>query len=412
MQPRDLPTSPGVYIFAAQDKVIYVGKAKNLKNRISSYLLTYNQTGKTKSLVDSAKSIAWVQVDSELQAIILEAHCIKLLAPKFNLRSKDDKSPLYIIITREKFPRVLTSRNPRIRNSKLEIRNWYGPFSSSTQAHKLLYHLRHAFPFCNATALQKQHRQSCFYVHVGLCSGACIGQVSSQSYQGMIRRLIHLLSGEQSKVVAQMTRSMKRFSHEKKYEAAAQIRDQLSTLSHLNHVMSDKHFTDEVTRETHQQKALIELQQILNLTRLPSRIECYDVANIQGKFATAAMVVANSGLQNTQEYRHFKIRTLSSPNDPLMISEVINRRLKHDKWPQPDLIVVDGGITQLTATKRVTNLPVIGLAKREETIVTPTGEIHLSRYSPALQLLQALRDEAHRFSRRLHHQLHQKQMLK
>ncbi len=412
-------------MFEAKDKqIIYIGKAKNLKNRLNSYLLKTNQVGKTKQLINSAKTIRWVEVDSELQAIILEAQLIKTFQPKFNLRLRDDKSPLYIIITNEKFPRVLTSRKPSATSyeftpsevAELQATSYFGPFSSATQTKSILKFARRAFPFCNATLTQKKRQQACFYSHIGLCGGACIGNVTTRSYRAMIRRLAQFLSGNQDQLISALTKKMHSAAKKQQYEGANEIKNQLQAIIHLAQTQADSHFTDEVISKTKQNQALQELQQALHLPSSPRRIECYDIANLQGQFATGAMVVAKNGELDTSEYRHFKIRTLNTPHDPGMIAETIRRRLSHPEWEIPDLILVDGGITQVNAALSVTNhyplvtnhCKVIGLAKRQETIVTLKGEINLPRHSPSLQLLQCLRDEAHRFSRKLHHHLHLK----
>lgn len=406
-----MPTSPGVYLFLRENNLLYIGKAKNLRNRLSSYKLSLNLVGKTKTLIDNTQIAQWVETDSELQAIILEANLIKTFTPKFNLRLRDDKSPIYIVITNEPFPRVLTSRKPMNRDSRFMIQDYFGPFSSSSEVRLLLKFLRRAFPFCNATVLQKLRRQACFYYHLGLCSGACKGIVSKRTYRTMIRQLTRFLSGDFQKVINSLNKTMLMESKKLNFESASNIRNQLSLLQNLYQTNQTSEFTDEIIHKTSAQKALTELKQVLHLKDVPQRIECYDVSNLQGKFATAAMVVAINGSVTPGEYRHFKIKTLFAPNDPGMIGETISRRLKND-WPLPNLIIVDGGITQVKAAKKFTLLPIIGLAKREETIVADEKQLHLPRYSLALQLLQQLRDEAHRFSRKLHHKLYRQSLLK
>jgi len=184
------PTKPGVYWFKdSKNNILYVGKAKNLKNRLTSYQLKNNLVGKTKLLIQNTTSVGFTLLKSELQALILEARIIKALKPKYNIRLKDDKSPLYIVITKETFPRVFPVHKNKLRNYKLEISNWYGPFPSGFKTRSVLKVLRRIFPFCNATPAQKKTLKACFYSHINpgkiiqigamLSSGAIVGQIAA-----------------------------------------------------------------------------------------------------------------------------------------------------------------------------------------------------------------------------------------
>lgn len=191
-------------------------------------------------------------------------------------------------------------------------------------------------------------------------------------------------------------------SKKRDFETAATYRDQLQVLSQL-HPMVD---TDELEHHTRATTGLRQLQTMFKLQGLPARIEGYDIANLQGHQATGSMVVLVHGKPEPSQYRHFKINSLTTtPNDPAMIAQVISRRLHHPEWGRPDLILVDGGKPQINAATNITNIPVIGLAKKQETLIFKNQPIQLPKNSLALQLLQTLRDEAHRFSRRLHHHL-------
>lgn len=387
---RRLPLSSGVYWFKdSATGVLYVGKAKNLKHRLRSYQQPVDP--KTKVLVTKIRTVNWLTTASELDALLLEAAYIKAFQPPYNVRLKDDKSQLYIAITQETYPRVLTLRKSEVRGQ------YFGPFSSAYQTKNLLRALRHIFPWCNAGRVSSR---PCFYYHLRLCPGVCVGAITPGQYRRRLRHLITFLSGQTKTVIRDLTARMRRLSRRQNFEAAALIRDQLAAINYL-------HQTPPSAPHVNASQALrrLLLPCFPHLPAILARVEAYDVSHLSGRQATGSMIVFTRGQPDTTQYRRFRIKSISGIDDPAMMTEVLQRRLNHPEWDLPDLILLDGGLPQLTAGSKTTQLPLITLAKRQETIFTPQGPLKLSRASPALKMLQHLRDEAHRFARSYHRQL-------
>lgn len=403
---KNLPQSPGVYWFINKERqVIYVGKAKNLKNRLSSYALISKTDSKTQAMLNEAQQVKFKVLDSEIESLLIEAELINTYQPHYNILLKDDKSPLYINITKEEFPRVLLDRKKQFTS--------FGPFTSSTQAKSILHFARRIFPFCNATPKQKANNKTCFYYHLKLCPGACCGQISPSDYSQIIDNLKLFLSGKKKRLIQQLNRQIKAYAQGQLYEQAAQVRDQLQSLQALLAPRSAPEINlPTLTQDKHAEQ-LKHLNRILRrLFSLPgefplSRIEGYDISNLQGQKATGSLVVLTNGQIDKSQYRRFKIRSLQTPNDPAMIKEVLTRRVKHSQWPTPNLIVVDGGITQLKAAQSVIpwNIPLVGLAKHPDHLVTINKKLKLDPKNPGTKLLQTLRDESHRFAKSYHSHL-------
>ncbi len=436
---NELPRTPGVYLFSDNTgKIIYVGKAINLRERVRSYL---NPTDpKTKLMTAQAATVNHINVFSEFEGLLLEASLINKHQPKYNSRLKDDKSFLYIAITNEEFPKVLALRKSDLKTP----RYFFGPFPSAKTVRQVLRFLRRIIPYCS----QKENRRPCFWSHLGLCS-PCPGEISKlrgaerqmarELYLTNIKNLVAVLRGK-SKVLSQtLEKEMNEAARKKNFEKAAQIRDQFQKLTYLTtqHFPLNSYLEKNNFFEEEQEKELTELASILNIPNL-QRIECYDISNIFGQFATGSMVVFINGIQSSDNYRRFRIKMISQPNDVAMIKEIISRRLKHKEWPYPDLLTVDGGRGQVSAALNVLkqwniNIPVIGLAKRLETVIIPVfrhpefssgsssgeilkqvqndvsyEEINLPANSPALNLLKRLRDQSHRFALSYHRHLRSK----
>ncbi len=346
-------------------------------------------------------SIEYVEVQSEIEALLLESTLIKKHKPQYNIISKDDKSPYYIHITKETYPKPIINHDPKNPIA--------GPFLNSLTARRILKQFRAIAPYCIAP---RPVKKPCFYSHLGLCD-PCPGSTHADSkiYLANISRLKRLLGGQFSSVKSQLKKDMASYSQQLQYEKAGQIKSQLDALEHLLHipVAPDEYLANpnlvQDKRQESLDQLLIALAPYIKLENL-RRIELYDNAHLAGTAATAAMTVALDGEVSPKHYRHFTIRTTTEPDDVSMMAEVLSRRLKHTDWPTPDLIVLDGGKTQLTAYPD-SSIPVIGLAKRFETLIIPHAgeyiEIQLDLKNSGLQLLQRLRDEAHRFSRKLHH---------
>ena len=425
------PETFGVYLFSNQKKeTIYVGKAINLRSRLQSYNDPKLQ-GKTALMVKEAKNLKYIQVFSEIEALILEATLIKKYQPVYNLRLKDDKSFLYIAVTKEEFPKILAVRKKDLPNPKY----LFGPFPSAKTVHSVISYLRKIYPFCQ----QKTNRRPCFWSHIGLCN-PCPGYIEQQNnlqvkqqlkknYLNNIKNLVSVLNGKSKNLLSNLTKEMSLAVKLEDFERAALYRNQIQKLNYVTHnphslssfLESPNFFEEEQKKELKELSRVIPMP--IGIQRL-TRIECYDISNLQGQFATGSMVVFINGVADKSQYRRFKIKNQGQPNDVEMMGEMIERRMKHQEWSKPDLIVVDGGKGQVSAalsviashdvTSRRDNLlsiPVIGLAKRLETIILPQNEINLPLNSPALNLLKRIRDEAHRFAIAYHRQLRKKSFL-
>lgn len=383
--------------------MIYVGKAKSLKNRVSSYFQPPVRLGpKTSLLVENIANIDHIPVASETEALLLESRLIKKFKPQFNIISKDDKSPYYIHITRETYPKPVINHRPEDCLA--------GPFLNAQIPGRILKQFRRVAPYCVAP---RPVRKPCFYSHLGLCH-PCPGEIidvgGQASYKTNVTRLKRLINGSFKAVSQSLHSEMLEASKHQEFEKATQLRDQLKALDHLLHqpISPDEYLQNPNLVQDTRNEAVSSLQQLLSMEKL-SRIEMYDNAHLSGTAATAAMVVSIDGELVHRLYRHYRIKTAPGNSDVDMMKEIITRRLKRKDWPDPDLIVLDGGKPQLLAGEG-SPFPVIALAKRLETIIikTPDGkyiEINPPDGYPALRLLQSMRDEAHRFSRRLHHKL-------
>lgn len=418
MNYKDLPHTPGVYMFRAENReVLYVGKAVDLKNRVSSYFNPSLLSPKTKQMVSQHASISHIRTTSEFDALLLEAKLIKSLKPKYNIIWRDDKHPLYIKITHELYPKVTTSRKEDDPSAL-----YFGPFPSSRIVRETLRHLRHVIPYCTERAIRKK---PCFYAHLGLCN-PCPNMIEQmegkpkrqahREYRTHIRRLVRILDGKSSSVIGELSRDMLRASEKEDYRTAQRLKESMMRLQYLTEqrrsiqdYMKNPNLYSDVRKE--------ECEQIAAIAHAPeaTRIEGYDISNTMGTCATGSMVVFYQGDPDTSSYRRFKIRTKRAPDDYTMMREMIQRRLAHDEWPRPDIMLIDGGIGHVSTVldilqEQQNTIPVIGLAKRFEEIIVPhmsdTGrtftKVILPAGSPALRLVQRVRDEAHRFARNYH----------
>ena len=406
-----------------------MGKARNLRNRISSYRRKSDPNRKTRLLLSQAMRLKWTREKSDLEAVLTEAEMIRAHQPKFNIRLKDGKTPLYILIANEEFPRVFTARKTQLPTLSGR-RTTFGPYPSAFQAKKVLKLARKAFPFCNASPVQKKRKKACFYAHLNLCPGACTGKVTKKEYAQNINNLRLFLTGKRRKIVKEIEKEMKEAAKDLRFEKAGELKDQLDAI--LMITQSPSVATWEETAEltdNKQEKARVLLWKTLapliarTNSQLPknpfARIEAYDISNLSGKQATGAMIVFTNGQPDPAQYRRFRIRFTSEPDDPSMLYETLIRRIKHRKWRLPELIVVDGGKAQVKAVKQALataglhhRIPVVGIAKRFEHIILKKQVYHVLKLpttSPALKLIMHLRDEAHRFAKGYHTLLRQKE---
>lgn len=439
MELKQLPHAPGVYLFKNnRTKVIYVGKAVDLRNRVSSYFHNGARLlPRTKLLVDQIEDLDYVRVESEIEALILEANLIKKHRPYHNVRLKDDKDYLYIKITQEDFPTVILARSRDLRGAK----RYFGPFPEASAARTTLKVLRKIFPFRTCTPNQGR---PCFYYHIGMCLGVCIGKVDKPTYNKMIRQLIKFLEGKKEEVLRELTWDMNNASGKLEFEQAAAIKRQIESINYVTQRtrLINKYLENPNLVEDLKEEALAGLAKAINLPgRHLTRIEAYDNSNIHGNEAVSSMVVFTMGEPDRSQYRKFRIKTVRGIDDYAYFREVMKRRFKHLKVDPtqkfnlrdrkfldinaddsfeavPDLLVIDGGKGQLSAVIQVLtemNLPVpaIGLAKRLEEVYLPSQPkpLRLPKESEALKLLMYLRDEAHRFAVSYHRKLRNQTLL-
>lgn len=408
-------------------QVIYVGKAKNLRNRLNSYKNQGQKIPKTREMTAHARFLQWRVLRSELEALLVEAELINRYQPRYNVLLKDDKSPLYVVITAEEFPRVLRLRKRDLLKRKIKGKT-FGPFPSSFKVSEVLKLVRPIFPWCNAPRRAQMRR--CLENHLGLCPGVCTGTISADDYREIMTKLGLFLTGKTKLVTDKLKDEMATHVAALEFEAAAKIRDQLKLIAEVTsetHRLRQDYYLPNLSSER-SREGLIELRQILstyqNVPReyVIERIEGYDVSNTSGRQAVVSMVVATNGEMDHSEYKSFNIKSLQTPNDFAMMAEALGRRVTHQNdWPMPQLLLIDGGKGQVRAVLeklRYTSwqtMPIIGLAKDPDRLVIPqvapgqTGRLkidwevlNLGGDDLALQLLQQVRDEAHRFGKAHH----------
>ena len=428
----DWPSWPGDYwVLDAAGQVLYVGKAKNLRRRLHQYQQFSRLSPRIKQMVSLATQVKHQVLANELIAILTEAELIRLHQPEYNIMLKDDKTPLYIHITDEKFPRVLTARKKEITTGRV-LGTVLGPFNSDYQVKQILKLARAIFSWCNQAS--QPTGRACFYYHLELCPGACLNRISAADYQQQIHHLIDFLRGKQKQVVRAMTKEMRQAADGEHFEQAALLHRQLELVADVTNparrlapTLTLPALKDDTAQESGLQLSHL-LGEYFHLPRTfqLSRIEGYDVSNLQGKQAAVAMVVFNNGQPDSDQYRLFNIKTIDTPNDYHMLQEALIRRQKHPEWGIPDLIVIDGGRGQLRSAQSVWKwpCPVISIAKNPDRLIiprstfsSPVGKKDLYHFLKlpdrhlALKLIQYLRNEAHRFSKKQHTRRRLKAML-
>ena len=562
-----IPELPGSYQFKdVHGRVIYVGKASNLRQRVSNYFqdpaLLHPRTAQ---MVETAETVEWVTVRNEVEALILEFSLIKEHRPRFNVRLRDDKSyPFLAVTTDEEWPRALVMRGRTRKGTR-----YFGPFPHAYAIRDTLDLLLRTFPIrtCSPSKFNQHHKlgRPCLLFHIEKCSGPCVGEVSEQEYANLVKDFCNFLDGDTDEVVQRLQNDMSLASKNLEYEKAARLRDRLQSVAKAiekqqivgernedidligiaqdeleaavqvfyvrkGRVVGRKGFvldkvedlsqaglvdriiealygdepllgipkmllvpelpesmatyeewlsfqrgtkveiripqrgdkrelhelvTRNATEEFHRHRmkrssdhnsrsrALTELQDLLGLTEAPLRIECYDMAHLQGTDYVGSMVVLEDGLPNKREYRRFKVKDVPGNDDYAAMEEVLTRRFKayleeRDQvsdtealatgerkrskrfaYP-PQLLLVDGGKGQLGVAERVlknlgleNEIPVASLAKRFEEVFIPgqSEAVEIPRGSEALFMLQRIRDEAHRFANSFHRELRDKRMV-
>lgn len=400
-----LPRSSGVYLMKdACGRIIYVGKAVDLRKRVQSYFRKRKVVSKVDFLVEKICDIDHILTESEAEALILEASLIKKYQPKYNVDFRDDKIYPYIEVTGGEFPRIALVRPRKFKKDSI----YYGPYTSVTLIREALNIIRRIFPFRVCDPFPEKE---CLDYHIGLCGAPCIKNQTRRDYKKTIRNVQLILEGKKDQLYKKLTREMEKCSQQRKFEQAAKLRDQLRAVGALYSGTKDVNYFKEAEQ----------LQRALNLPCLPKRIETFDISNIMGQQSVGSMVSFFNGNPDKNNYRRFKIRTVDGIDDFQMMAEAVRRRysrLKKENRLMPDLILIDGGKGQLSAAwqeleKLELDIPIISLAKRQEEVFIPGKRkpILLSKNSLGLQLLQRSRDEAHRFAVSYHRKLRNRKAL-
>ena len=415
---RKFPQSPGVYLMKdAQGRVIYVGKARNLRSRASSYFQkTAELEPRISGWIHEIADIDFMECESEVDALLFESRLIKDIQPIHNKEQKDDKSFPYLqITTHEDFPRVELTRTPRSNGVKL-----YGPFASAGSLRGAIQVLQRIFKFrtCSLDINDGDERwrwfRPCLLASIRQCTAPCNLRISREEYKKDIRRLQMFLEGNKSKLLKQLESEMQEASSELRFEEAARLRDELEMLRSLDDRGElDTHAQPEVFY-IDPQKGLTGLRKVLKLESTPRTIEGIDIAHLQGGQTVASLVQFIDGLPFKPGYRRYKIRDVQGIDDFRSIHEVVARRfgrMSQEQQPFPDILLIDGGKGQLSAAMaafeilEITPPTVIALAKKDEEIFRPGNPepLRLTRNSYGLRLLQYVRDESHRFAQHYHH---------
>ena len=385
-----LPDAPGIYFFLGKKgKILYIGKATSLKDRIKSYFtrdILITRSPLIAEMLEEAEKIEFIETDSVLEALLLETSEIKKHQPIYNSKEKDDKSYNYVTITQDDFPKVVVTRGSGA----------YGPFPHGNELREALKIIRKLFPYRDKCALGQNN--PCFNAQIGLCPGVCTGRISKIEYRKIIKHLILFFDGKKRTLVSTLKHDMKKLAKEHKFEDAEKVKRQIFALKHIQDI------------------ALIKKDLITyNQRQTTFRIEAYDVAHISGTNVVSVMTVVEDGELAKSQYRKFKICADNLPasrhgnDDTGNLKETLTRRFAHPEWRFPNLIVVDGGRGQINAAKEV--LKYIGLDISVVSVVK--DERHKAReiigdQKHSREVLLA-NSEAHRFAIGYHRKLRGKE---
>ncbi|MBI4119894.1 MAG: GIY-YIG nuclease family protein [Parcubacteria group bacterium] len=423
---KNLPASPGVYLFKNKaGGVIYIGKSGNLKNRVKSYFnkgAKFFNPAKIKMLSEIA-DVEIIKTASEIEALIKESELIKKYKPKFNVLMRDSKNYLYVGFSKESYPKIYLTHQ-KIQDPRCKIQDYVGPFTDGNAVRKSLRLLRGIFPYCTC---KQKHAVKCLNAHMGRCLAVCclkapndISNFSDrlkQKYLKNIKAIKNILSGRSRIILKSLRREIKQTIRGQNFERAQELKGQIESLeeilAHAQVLTPEYETSPAIFADVHPNFKL------LGFRTNPERIETYDISNIHGQEAVGSMVVFERQKDGTYKpnknhYRRFKIKFVKGINDPAMMAEIISRRLSHKDWPLPQLIIVDGGRTQLNAALKALGgrkIRMIALAKRQEEIYLPERKEPLLAQSFGLELkhlFQAIRDEAHRFAVTYHRKLHRR----
>jgi excinuclease ABC subunit C len=390
---KQLPDSPGVYFFLDErERILYIGRATSLKNRIKSYFssdLADKRSESIAEMVRISRKVDFKKTDSVLEAVILEAEMIKKYRPLYNVKEKDDKSFNFVVITKEDFPRVLTVRGRELEKnfSTKDIKYKFGPFPQGSLLKEAMKIVRKIFPYRDKCIPLSELKESslarpCFNCQIGLCPGVCCGLIDKKEYNRIINHIRLFFQGRKRDLLQKLKRQMREYAQKEEFEKAGKIKQTIFALDHIADVSLIK-------KETERRGDNF-------------RIEGYDISHLSGTEAVGVMVVIEGSYPEKEEYRRFKIRQAEAGDDSACLREVLERRLRHKEWQLPDLIVVDGGVAQRNSIlfileKNGLNIPVAGVVKdnyhKPKEVI---GDLNIKEgYKEEILLANA---EAHRFA--------------
>lgn len=370
---KKFPDTPGVYFFKRTEKggndILYIGKATSLRSRVRSYFsadLANTRGPKLVGMLVECDTITFEKTDSVLEALLLEAHLIKKYQPVYNTLAKDDKSNQYVIITKEEFPQVLIVRGRDLAKASLRsnshirmsVDKTFGPFPYGYTLREAMKIIRHIFPYRDGKCIPAKNQKDpsnpvpCFNRQIGLCPGVCTGEISAEEYGETIQNIVWFFEGNKKAIIKNLEKRMKECARQQKFEEAGILKKQLFALTHVHDV------------------SLIREETWGGKEPTGYRIESYDIAHLMGQYVVGVMTVVEDGSPAKGEYRKFKIKELPGINDTKALTEVLSRRLGHNEWRFPNLIVVDGGVAQKRAMEKVlretgNRIPVVSVVKDE-----------------------------------------------
>ena len=413
---KNLPDRPGCYLMRdRRGAIIYVGKAKNLKRRVSQYFRPgARHAPKVRSMVNTVWDFEVMTVKNEEEALLTESALIKKYKPRFNILMRDDKRYLALRADASaKWPRLVCCRIVRDDGAR-----YFGPFPSSpvVRMAKDFAEKRWGLRGCNAIEPDAECHRHCGADVIRSCSAPCLGRISEAEYRERFEEACAFLGGSRPETFDELVSEMSGAAEKGDYERAARLRDMIAALRQ----MTKAHFVrrDGAARAQQAMKGIADLAEAIGLPAPPRIIECADISNLFGTHSVASLVVARDGIPDRRYYRHFRIKTVEGADDPRSMAEVVKRRFADEsiRLERPDLFICDGGITQLNAARAALaevglgDIPTVGLAERQEEIVLGDGRpsLMLPRDSEALFVCTRLRDEAHRFAISYHRNLRER----
>lgn len=397
-----LPDNPGIYLFYGMNNaLLYVGKATSLKQRVKSYWQKQRNPRPIEEMIYQVVDIDWVETESVLEAIIMEANYIKKFNPKYNVLGKDDKSWNYLYLTKDRFPRLATLRQHEINKiDKGKIKAIFGPYPGLNTKEAMTV-LRKMFFWSDC---DPHANKPCFYYQLDQCLGVCTGEISASDYEKrVIRPLILFLSGKKKQIIKYFEKQMLMASKKENFEEATRLRNQLYQLKKIQDItlVNRSFFEDELFLEK-------EDGSHFKLKEKYSHIEGYDISNLGSSDKVGSLVLFQNGEPKKSGYKKFNIKGVVGQSDVDCLKEIISRRFSHSEWGRPDLLLIDGGRGQVNAVKTILaekniSLPVVGIAKgparkKNEFVLGEKNPEFVAWVFGHQELLIRVRDEAHRFA--------------